>query len=93
VPRQPTQNIEGKKPLRQEDVDSDYLFANSSRSFQMTDPENQLHAARSLAKHGGFHHGKGCSNAFGDNPMRVLVPLLEFNRTGSNARHWQVLDQ
>jgi hypothetical protein len=24
--------------LRQEDVDSDYLFANSSRSFQMSDP-------------------------------------------------------
>jgi hypothetical protein len=45
----------------------------------MTDPENQLHAAGSPAKHGGFHHDKGCSNAFGDNPMRVLVPLLEFN--------------
>jgi hypothetical protein len=45
----------------------------------MTDPENQLHAAGSRAKHGGFHHDKGCSNAFGDNPMRVLVPLLEFN--------------
>jgi ribose transport system permease protein len=45
----------------------------------MTDPENQLHAAGSPAKHGRFHHDKGCSNAFGDNPMRVLVPLLEFN--------------
>jgi hypothetical protein len=50
----------------------------------MTDSENQLHAAGSLAKHGGFHHDKGCSNAFGDNPMRVLVPLLEFNPLGLN---------
>ena len=49
-------------------------------------PENQLHAAGSPAKHGGFHHDKGCSNAFGDNPMRVLVPLLEFNPSSKTFR-------
>jgi len=56
----------------------------------MPDPENQLHAARSSAKHGGFHHDKGCSNAFGDNPMRVLVPLLEFNPCSAALRLFKV---
>ena len=53
----------------------------------MTDPENQLHAAGSPAKHGGFHHDKGCSNAFGENPMRVLVPLLEFTQQSNLANN------
>jgi len=43
------------------------------------DPDPRL-GTGSPTKHGGFHPDKGCSNAFGDNPMRVLVPLLEFNR-------------
>ena len=55
----------------------------------MTDPENQLQG--SPAKHGGFHHDKGCSNAFGDNPMRVLVPLLEFNRAGQGEKYSNAL--
>jgi hypothetical protein len=49
----------------------------------MPDPENQLHAAGSPTKHGGGPSGrrdpKACSNALSDNPVRVLVPLLEFN--------------
>ena len=33
APKQPTQNIAGKKRARQEDVDSDYLFDNAKREI------------------------------------------------------------
>jgi hypothetical protein len=51
----------------------------------MTDPKNQLHAAGSPTNtvvSPRRTDPKACSNAFGDNPVRVLVPLLEFN-------HWR----
>jgi hypothetical protein len=52
----------------------------------MTDPKKQLHAAGSSDETRRVpprrRDPKACSNAFGDNPVRVLVPLLEFNRAG-----------
>jgi hypothetical protein len=47
----------------------------------MTDPKNQLHAAgtRRTAVPPRLKDPKACSNAFGDNPVKVLVPLSEFN--------------
>jgi len=53
----------------------------------MNDSKNQLHAAgaRRTAVPPRLRDPKACSNAFGDNPVRVLVPLLEFNQDSKAA--------